>query len=334
MRLYNNSWGYITDSSYDSNLGVVNISLNGRTAGDYYLVVWSDYNTTTNWTLTSIINAHNCESITDISQPTCGVGSQNLATGSITQGGFENGKVYKLILNTNNVVTGNIQLDYATAGNLGLKIYNNTWKLVANTTGVSNKKILNLKGMSNGDYYLVVYGIDAGQTGAYTLTGMLNTTTCYTPTIDLGEIECAKIVDFGTYNVLQGVESNGVIFRLYLKDTVNPSQGSGIQITLTDAVGPFDLRLYVANQTTGQLSQVTSNTGYSNSLSISLKGRPAGTYYLVVYGRSYNNVGEFNLKILYNTYTCLTYESLGALDEGESSSLSSSDTNSSASSSN
>jgi hypothetical protein len=325
MAIYNKNWKLVSSSNSIMNLTGLNV-------GDYYLVVYQDYYyypIELTYSLWSLLNVNNCREIDELTGPTCGVGKQLHGNYNVTQGGLEDAKIHSFVQTESNILTGNIELDYSNAGTLDMWLYDSVWNLKQKSSLMAGKKqLINLKDLTTGSYYIVVFGVDDTQTGPYTLSSTLNTYSCNSFTYDLGVLECAGQVEggvenHGTYNLPYGAVSNGMLFRLVLPEQANPSQITRILIEYASSVGQLNAMLFIKNND-GTLTHKTNYTGTSTYVQVNMKNYGAGEYYLLVYGNQLTNIGNFTLKSIYNTYTCYASTYLGYLEEESSSSESSS----------
>jgi hypothetical protein len=186
-----------------------------------------------------------------------------------------------------------------TAGNLELDLCDASGNVLGSSAVQDDSQQVSLANLPAGVYYLRVQGVAGSTNPSYTLD--LSVTTSSALTGDWAEPNDAQ----SAARDLRTVEGTRVLSNLSIDrgsdvdwfqftTTATAVSGQYVQINFNNSQGDLDLRLYDA---AGNVLDTSAGTG--NSEQISLVGRPAGTYYLKVYG--YDQAVNPSYTLLLNT---------------------------------
>lgn len=273
------------------------ISLNGRAAGTYYLKVYGYGGATNNYSFvmtgpalpagTGDFAESNNTAFTAFTIPTIA---------SATDPGFQMSGMnihnttdvdwYKFTLLNTGTSSHYVRINFThSSGDLDMALYSasDTTNALRSSTSTSDQEQISLNNLSAGTYFLRVYGYN-GATNSYSFRGFgplapsgdaLEPNNSQAAARDLGSITTERIWD--NLSITTGDVD---WYKFQLVNTAT-SQHS-VRLDFLHSQGDLDLELRDSNG-----NVLTSSTSVSNSESISLAGRAAGTYYVRVYG--YNN---------------------------------------------
>ena len=180
-----------------------------------------------------------------------------------------------------------VEAQFAQAdGDLDMRLYDAGQTLLLNSLSVTDNERISLSGLAAGVYYVQVYGfLDA--TAPYDLEvrapdpdvagDHLEPNDSFAAAADLGEVRGTETVAGLTIHANGDGTDNPDFFGF---DTADAGTSQHyVEIQFAHADGNLDMRLYDAGQ--NFLAGATSAT---NNERISLNGRPAGAYYVEVFG--------------------------------------------------
>jgi len=190
-------------------------------------------------------------------------------------------------------------------GDLDLALLNASGQAIARSEGTTDRETLLLGGLGPGVYYVDVYGYGGAYNPAYTLT----------TNVTVGDRRAAIAADRFENNNTRATATNlGQIVATsqvtglsvgakdidFLKFTLTTpgTSTSDVAVSFESALGDVDVELLNAS---GRRLAVAAGTG--NVERISLAGRPAGTYYLRVFG--YRNATNPSYSVRFNHGTVL-----------------------------
>jgi hypothetical protein len=166
-------------------------------------------------------------------------------------------------------------------GDLDLALYDSSQQIVAISKGVSNREAISLSGLSDGTYYVHVYGYGEASNPNYTLN--INAPSASVSQDDRLEANdnFDQATDLGSQSRgetgLTIVSENPDYFKFELTQT--GTLNDQILLNFTHAFGDLDINLYG-----GERNYLTGSYGSDDYEVISFAGLAAGTYYAQVYG--------------------------------------------------
>ena len=211
-------------------------------------------------------------------------------TGTVTQSGLDieanDPDWFRFTLASRGGTGDTIAIAFAhAAGDLDLALYDATGSTpLGISEGVGNSESISLAGLAAGSYAARVYGFNGAGNTAYTFTATVAPAAATARDRLEDNDSAATASPLGT--VAGTVTQTGLSieprdddwFRFSLASAGR--SGDALSIAFTHASGDLDLALYDATGTT----RLASSEAVSNSESISLAGREAGTYTARVYG--------------------------------------------------
>ncbi len=167
-------------------------------------------------------------------------------------------------------------------GDLNLELYNSAGSRVGVSSAYSNLESIPLAGRAKGTYYLRVYGVSGVKNSNYSLE--INPGGAVTDDIYEDNESPGAATDLGVLRTTRTISNLSLRDgNDYYKFTMTQAGAAtdAIQISFNNTRGNLQLQLLNASGTVLAGSATTSNTER-----ISLRGRPAGTYFVRVYGTS------------------------------------------------
>jgi uncharacterized membrane protein affecting hemolysin expression len=177
------------------------------------------------------------------------------------------------------------------AGDIDARLLNASGNVLTSSTGTSDRERLSLQGRPAGTYFLQVYG-HSGATNSYRLAFQApsapSAPSAPTTAGDRYEANDTRqtATDLRTISGAVAVADLSIHTTsdrdFYKFVTTGPGTSAHyVDVLFTHAAGDIDARLLNASG-----NVLTSSTGTSDRERLSLQGRPAGTYFLEVYGHS------------------------------------------------
>ncbi len=276
----------------------ISFTATGLAAGTYYIMVYagsgsySGYTLKNTYTPNSLAGDPEPNNIPAQAQP---FAVNSSLTGHIayrnTGGSYDNDDYYQLIT----AEDGNLQISFSNTNNAYSYVYlydmDGITQISANTGYGQSGFSLTANGLAAGTYYVRVYG-GSGSYCGYTLSNTLTPTPYTNDTEDNGTYATAQILNNSpvkTGHIGHRYNGGGVDSYDYRKITMLTTDSLRIELSFSNSNYAY-IYLYNAAQ-----NQLYSNSGFGGSYVIFFNSLPAGDYYLVVYGTSYNSyiINEF-----------------------------------------
>lgn len=190
-------------------------------------------------------------------------------------------------------------------GDLDLTLLDRKGREIARSEGTTDREVVSLAGLPAGRYYLDVTGYGGAYNPAYTLTTDIQVSTTRAAAIPADAFDGinpnnntrAMATNLGTVTATSVVNSltltrNDVDFFKFAISQPGTSS-SEVLAHFDNGLGDIDLQLL---DSTGRV--LATSEGVTNVERVSLAGRPAGTYYLKVYG--YNGAANPSYALRFN----------------------------------
>ncbi len=171
-------------------------------------------------------------------------------------------------------------------GDLDLQLLDAAGAVLGTSNGAANQHEISLNGRPRGTYFVRVYGKQGATNPTYSVT--VNAPLASLPADArepndtlLTATDFREVVGLLTESNLSiHAAGNGDVFKF--ETVATGTAADQVSIAFANAQGDLDLELYDIN-----VNLLASSATANNSEQISLQGRPAGTYFMYVYG--YNN---------------------------------------------
>src|SRR5262245_38944873 len=176
-------------------------------------------------------------------------------------------------------------------GDVDVALYNSAGTFLASSTGETDAETISLSGRPAGTYYVRIYGYAGARNPNYSLT------------IEPPDDKFENNDTFGTARSLGSIRAPEALSGLRLADedwytftTTVSGTGGYVRLSFLHAQGDVDVALYNSAGTF-----LASSEGETDAETISLSGRPAGTYYVRVYGYAGARNPNYSLTIFPST---------------------------------
>jgi len=180
----------------------------------------------------------------------------------------------------------NVRIDNFVHGNadLDMQLYNAQGTALLSSTSTSNVEQISLTGLPAGLYYARIYPFSFTTLNNYQFN--LTTPPLTGNTADFAEPNDSKAAAYNLGSLTADSTFNGLSIHtagnedwFRFTTTAAGTTANKVRIEFSHAAGDVDMFLYDSND-----QVVGTSTSVGDSEEISLSGRPAGTYYLKVYG--------------------------------------------------
>jgi hypothetical protein len=201
---------------------------------------------------------------------------------------------YKFTMTKAGVTGNSVAINFLhSQGDLDLALYNVYGQRLRYSDSVTNSETVSLSGLAAGTYYVRAYGYAGATNPAYSLSVKVGTGVAddayeendsFSSASNLGTLTAAKTVS----NLVLADSAD------WYKFTMSGPGVAGNTATLSfqNSLGNLDLELYNSSG-----AKLAGSTSLTNSESVSLAGRAAGTYYLRVYSPSGVTNSSYSLSV-------------------------------------
>lgn len=210
--------------------------------------------------------------------------------------------LYAVVLKGVGRLGSSASIDFDNAlGDLDLTLRDRRGREIARSEGTTDREVVSLAGLPAGRYYLDVHGYGGAYNPAYTLTTDIQVGTTRAAAIPADAFESnntrAAATNLGTVTATSVVNNltltrNDVDFFKFTISSAGTSS-SEVLAQFENGLGDIDLQLL---DSAGRV--LATSDGVTNVERVSLAGRPAGTYYLKVYG--YNGAANPSYSLRFN----------------------------------
>lgn len=210
--------------------------------------------------------------------------------------------LYAVVLNGVGRLGSSASIDFDNAlGDLDLTLRDRKGREIARSEGTGDREVVSLAGLPAGRYYLDVHGYGGAYNPTYTLTTDIQVGTTRAAAIPADAFEQnntrARATNLGTVTATS-VVNNLTLTRSdvdFFKFTIRSAGTSSSEVLahFENGLGDIDLQLH---DSAGRV--LATSDGVTNVERVSLDSRPAGTYYLKVYG--YNGRANPSYSLRFN----------------------------------
>ncbi len=280
-----------------SSTGVGNIeqiSLNGRTAGIYYLRVFGFANAVNSFRLS--INAPIASIDPDSFEPNNQRGSaSNLGSiegvheyGPLTIHNADDADYYKFTTSAEGGKDDAVRITFSHArGDLDMRLLNSDGVVVSSSNSTRDVEEISLKGLAAGTYYVHVLGFSGASNPAYNLRLVTPQSVVPADAFEPNNSreQAAQLVATNGEAIFQNLTINSTTDQDWYRFNVStkPTTQNRVSIAFSHAVADLDIELYSSAGTF-----LRRSAGVGDSETINLAGLDAGDYYVRVF--SYLNV--------------------------------------------
>lgn len=271
--------------------GTISFTTTGLAAGTYYIAVYAGPGAYSGYTLK---NSYTANPLVDDPEPNNNPAQatpfnvNSSVTGHIayrnTGGSFDNYDSYQLVTTED----GNIQIALNNTNNAFTYVYlydNNGATQLGSASGYAQAGIsFTVNGLAAGTYYVVVYA-GGGSYSGYTLSNTLFVTPYTNDTEDNSSFANAQPLNnspIKSGHIGHRYNGGAIDYYDYRKITMLNADSLRIELSFNNSNFAY---VYLYNPVQ---NQIYSNSGYGGAYVIFFNSLPAGDYYLVVYGSSYN----------------------------------------------
>jgi hypothetical protein len=214
----------------------------------------------------------------------------------------DNRDLYVVVLKGVGRLGSSVSIDFDNSlGDLDLTLLDRRGREITRSEGTTDREVVSLAGLPPGRYYLDVHGYGAAYNPAYTLTTDIQVGTTRAAAIPADAFESnntrAAATNLGTVTATSLVNNLTLTRRDvdFFKFTIGQpgTSTSEVLAQFENGLGDIDLQLL---DSAGRV--LATSNGVTNVERVSLAGRPAGTYYLKVYG--YNGAANPSYSLRFN----------------------------------